>query len=262
MSEVVKKNKAELANLDYGEYGGVGFESQTSEDMAIPFLGLLQALSPQVQDGDPSRIEGAKPGDLIDTVAGEILKSPVAIVPCYTAQVYVEWVPRDTGGGLVAVHQLGSDVVTEARRNAVGRSLQTEAGNDLIQTFYMYALRLDEKDATESVSPIVIAFTSTKIKAYRKLMTKLRTVKGNLPLFAHRVAISSIDERNKQNQPYKNFKLEPLFGSVSESIILPDSPAAGLLDEGFALHQAICEGHARAAYESQEPSPEGDEVPF
>lgn len=47
----LKSNLPVVAH-DYGVDAGAGFENQTSEDYAIPFIGVLQALSPQV--GDPS----------------------------------------------------------------------------------------------------------------------------------------------------------------------------------------------------------------
>jgi len=48
-----------------------GTENLHQEDMLIPRLALAQALSPQVTEGDPRKIEGLKPGDLFNSVTGE-----------------------------------------------------------------------------------------------------------------------------------------------------------------------------------------------
>lgn len=256
-NNIVKPEGGALAMPDFGAFAGMGFENQTSQDMAIAFLGVLQALSPQIQEADPSYIAGAKAGDLINTVTGEIIKRPATFVPCYTEHVYVEWVPRDAGGGFVAVHAYNSEVVVAAKAKAEKfNDLRTAEGNNLVETFYVYGMLLDSPDATTSSTPIVIAFTSTKIKVYKSMMTKLRTVKGNPPLCAFRLAVSTIDAKNKKNQPYKNFKITPVGATLFEGANLPGTPNEGLLAEGKALVEAIKGGLARAAVESQAPSRE------
>jgi len=264
-NELARKEAAGvLAKADFGDFSGMGFENQTSNDMVIPFIGLLQALSPQVQDSDPSRIKEAKAGDLFNTVTQELIPAPAYFVPCCTDNVYVEWVPRDSGGGFAGIHTLDSDIVGIARQSAASfNELKTPEGNDLIETFYIYGLLLEGPDDKESVSPIVLAFTSTKIKIYKRLMTTLRTIKGRPPMFAFRLAISSVDEVNKKKQAYKNFKIEPVHGSLAESANLPGSDFECLLAEGKALVEAIRGGKARAAHESQTVSPVGDgDEPF
>lgn len=261
--EIQKKPSAAagaLAKVDYGEFAGAGFEGQTSQDMAIPFLGLLQQMSPQLQKGDPAHIPGAEAGDLFNTVTGELLASPVLFVPCCTEHVFVEWVPRDAGGGFVGVHALNSPDVAAARQTADSfNKLKAANGNDLVETFYIYGLLLEDVDAVESASPIVLAFTSTKIKVYKRLMTRLRTVRGNPPLFAHRLAVSSVGEKNKRGQPYHNLRIESAKGSLPESMILPDGENANLLAEGAALVKAVRSGVARASHESQEKVAEAGE---
>jgi len=265
--EIVKQEPGgALAETDFGDDAGMGFENQTQNDITIPFLGLLQKMSPQLTKTDTEYIKGAEDGDLFNTVLQQVVPSPCYIVPCYTENMYVEWVPRDDGGGFVGVHQLDSDVV-EAAKEAAGSGfgkLKTAEGNDLIETFLLYALQLEEKDSKESLSPIVIAFTSTKIKVYKRIMSALRMIKGNPPMFAFRLAISSVPETNKANQPYMNFKIEPVNGSLVDSVNLPDTDFQGLLEEGRAMVKAVRGGSAKAAHDSQSgQTPKGDDdAPF
>ena len=255
-------NAGAVATADFGDYGNVGFENQTSQDLAIPFLGLLQDLSPQVKKKNERYIEGAEPGQFFNTVTNELMPETTYIVPCYTEHVYVEWKPRDSGGGFVGTHGINSKIVLDAKSTAAKfNQLNTEDGNELDETFYIYALLLDGPDATSAVSPIVIACNSTKIKPYKQLMTKLRTIKGNYPLFAHRLAVTSVDAVNNANQPYSNIAFAYANGDMESSCNLPGSAHEPLLAEGMELHNAIKGGMARADHGSQGAAGDDDE-PF
>ena len=47
---------------------GSGFEEVTSSDIQIPFLRIIQALSPQLKKSDAGFIQGASSGDIFNTV--------------------------------------------------------------------------------------------------------------------------------------------------------------------------------------------------
>ena len=263
----VEKQETALASMDFGEHAGVGFENVDSSHLSVPFLGVLQDLSPEVNKKRDEYVEGAEPGMMINTVTKEIMKSPVCIVPCATEHMFVEWTPRNKGGGLVASHEPGSAYVQEVRSlegQKFGK-LVTADGNDLIETFYIYALLLSDSSSTTSTSPIVISCSSTKIKEYKRLMTKLRTIKGRPPMYAFRIAVTTKDETNKSNQPYSNISFAPAVNnSLAESANLPGTEFEGLLSEGQALTKAFRTGTAKAAVETQQTGSsedaEADEV--
>lgn len=265
--EVSKKGSTDVAVFDYGEDVGGGFENQTREDIAIPFISVLQGLSPQVAKGT---VEGAKPGLLFNTVTEELMES-VTFVPAYTEHVYVEWVPRKEGGGFVAIHAIDSDAVKKAKDECeeFGKlKIDREGGgqNDLVETFYVYGSVIDEEQ--EPVSMAVLAFTSSKIKIYKRWNTKLRMCtikvgdrKVRPPLFAHATKLTTQAESNSEGD-YFNFKLEPAKGSVIDSLLEPGSPA---LESARAVAEMVKSGEARAAHESVEG--EGgdagdDDIPF
>ncbi|MCK5131683.1 MAG: hypothetical protein KAR40_05970 [Candidatus Sabulitectum sp.] len=238
---------------DFGEMKGAGFENQTQADVAIPFLGMLQQLSPQLKKkNEASYIEGAEAGDLINSVTNELIPRPATIVPCTTDHLFVEWVPRESGGGFVDIHTLDSEVVKEAKAKSQGfNDLKTVDGNDLVETFYIYALLLDSPDATEATTPIVIGFTSTKIKVYKRIMTALRTLKGEPPIFAFRLSINTVEEVNSAKQEYQNFTLNFVHGSAMTSINTPGSKFDGLLKAGMAFKEAVTTGDKKADHASQ-----------
>ena len=91
---------------------GFGLEDTTADDYAIPFLRILQPLSPQVVD---KTVEGAEAGDIIETATDE-LYTEVDLIPCVYQRRFVQWKPRERGGGFVAIHEADSAVVQSAVR--------------------------------------------------------------------------------------------------------------------------------------------------
>jgi hypothetical protein len=246
-----------VVNYDYGQTAGAGWENTDQDDFSVPFLNQLQALSPEVQQGEDTYVEGAMSGMFINSVTRELAKE-IVFVPCSTQHVYVEWVSRDSGGGFVGVHALDSDVVREARVAAVQsgerNNLKSEAGNDLIETFYIYAAILEEAGSTEVADLVVMAFTKTKIKRYKAIMTRLRTMKGSkqIPLFAHQIRMTATKEKNAAGQPYANVELNPAVdGDVVASLIDPVA-GAPILEGAQAFLESVGSGEAKANYQSTE----------
>lgn len=244
--------------FDYGDDAGVGFENVTQDDTTLPFLGQLQAISEQVAKNNPKYVPGAEPGMFHNTVTDELLKGPVFLVPCVTDHNFVEWVPRKQGGGFRGTHEPDSDIVKKARETAAGSlDLKTPDGNDLVETFYIYALVLDGPDAVEPKGAVVLSFAKTKIRRYKELITRLRTVKGaaKIPLFAHRLEMASTEEKGPEG-PYFNVKLRPAIeGDVTKSLV----PATlggqrhPLLEAGRALRDAVAGGTKKADFNSLRP---------
>lgn len=274
-TSVAKKEAAstDLALMDFGDDIGAGFENQTSADFSIPFLGVLQAMSPQVRDPDDGGIEGARAGMILNTATEEVFggKEGMEFVPALTEHVFVEWVPREKGGGIVARHTADSPVVAKAKaqRGSFGK-LQTEQGNDLVETFYMYGVTAFDGEPKEMA---VIAFTSTKIKSYRAFNNKVGAfqikrpdgTKFKPPLFSHVVQLTTVKEKNAKGEFY-NIKLSPAKGEVKSSLIGRDDPRYQAAKE---FKELIESGKATAAYESQDATGgsaaeggAGDEAPF
>ena len=88
-TQVAQKKTTEVvvSELDkiLEEDSGAGLENFTTEDMQIPFIRIIQALSPQLNKQDPLYIKGAEQGDIFNTVSGEIYKADtgLTVVPCF-----------------------------------------------------------------------------------------------------------------------------------------------------------------------------------
>jgi len=107
---------------------GAGADNVTAKDLAIPFLVILQPLSPQVDKKKPDFIKGAEAGFVLNTVSQELIKEPVLIkvIPCYYEQKLIEWQPRETGGGLVNIYDATDPIAARAKREPGGT--RTESG--------------------------------------------------------------------------------------------------------------------------------------
>lgn len=241
------------AVIDYGEDAGAGFENQTQADVSIPFLAVLQAMSP-VCEGDDSP---HRPGMLFNTVSEESVKGGEGIlfVPGVTRHVVMEWKPRDQGGGIVGEHAVDSDVVKEAQqRSTEFGKLKTLGGNDLIETFYVYGVQVDE-DGETVLGPLVIPFTSTKIKRYKAWNSRLNMfahkkhgMPGKPPLFAHLTRVTTTKEKNAKGD-FHNITLAPARGDVFASLLKPDSDALG---QARQIRQMVADGVAKPDYASAE----------
>lgn len=255
--EVAVKDDPKLpATFDYGEDAGAGFEQLTRDDYTIPILDLLQAQSPEISTGS---IEGAKPGMFIIRALGEVFdgKQGVAFVPCERQHAFVEWKPREAGGGIVDTYSPQNPMVVKEKQKTPLGKIKLENGNDLIETFYVFGI-LSTPDGQQH--QVVLPFTSTKIAAYKGMMTKARSVlvplpdgrRINPPLFAHRFRLRS---EFKEKNGYKWFNLLTGFdGKNAEEARI--NPATTLYQDARAFHQLVKQGAVKADTSRQEQDAE------
>lgn len=270
-TEVVKVEADPTAQVpaafDFGQDSDLGFENQTQADISIPFLNVLQSLSPQVREEDSPY----KAGMIYNTVTEEAYKGSVGltIIPVHTEHKFVEYVPRDAGGGFVAVHEDGSLIVEKAKASSTQfGKYKTPEGNQLVETFYVYAL-----DA-ETGGYVIIPFSSTKIKQYRSWNTRVNLfnhrafgIPGKPPLFAHVVRLTTEKESRKAGDSF-NFRLNPvnpervLDGKTYPAIL---TSMIGPKDERYQVAKSflemIKEGKAKASHETNEAMPESEGPP-
>jgi hypothetical protein len=212
--------------LNYGQDAGRGFEKMDSSELQIPFLLLLQSNSPQLKD----REFKGRAGDLVDPISGNIYEADKGLefVPAARRHTFVEWTPRNQGGSskFVAQHEPQSELVRRAlaARERAGK-MKLENGNELVETFYLTGI------SVPTMSPIVIGFSSTKIKVYRGLATRLSQFylpdaqgkRIDVPLFAHRLRVCSFLDANSLGEFY-NYSIQPFTnGSMRDSLLSPDS---------------------------------------
>jgi len=178
--------------------GSTGFESMGADDIAIPFLLILQAFSPQVRG--TTRIKNAEEGDFYNSVTQEILKGSIKVIPCAYQKSWVEWVSRDNGGGFIRQHS-SIDILDKCTKNERNQDV-LPSGNHVVTTAYQYCLLVKEDGSTER---IVISFTSTQLKKSRRWNSQMMSQqilinnkKVTPPMFGFIYKIDSEEESNDQ----------------------------------------------------------------
>lgn len=192
---------------DFGSHAGAGFEQTGKDDFAIPFIGILQGLSPEVKRSEGAYIEGAQEGMLVNTVTKQVIdteKGPLTVIPCAYQRAFVEWRVREKGGGFVSESAVAPDV--PLTRDDKGRDILPN-GNQLNDTRTFYVLVVDEEMG--SVTPAVLSMTSTQIKKAKQWLMQQNLLKltsnGKAytpPMFASKWLVETVPESNEKGSWY------------------------------------------------------------
>lgn len=251
---VKEANLPALANM-YEEDSGAGFENADRDSYSIPFISILQSGSPQVKKSDGAYIKGAEEGFLFNSVSQEIISGEqgIRVIPAYFTRRFVEWVPRDSGGGgLVGEHLPSDPVVTTATRDAKNQ-LVLPSGNLLVDTRTHYVLVLSPDG--NGYTPALISMSSTQVKKSRQWMTRMESIKfknaqGMMftpPMFSHIYHLTTVPESNDQGSWY-GWKVE-MDGPLED-------PA--LYGAARAFRDAVKAGEAKPS----QPAASSGDVPF
>jgi hypothetical protein len=237
--------------------GPTGFENVSANDLLIPRLTILQKMSPQIDEGDPNYIQGAKYGDFCDTGTNEVFKELV-IVPCFFAMVYLEWGPRNSGKGLVQNHGTDASILKNCLPDEK-RRMTLPNGNYIAQTATWYVLNLSAK-GRKSFIPL----TSTGLKHSRRWMTMLTSERVQRPdgtefqppMWYRSWNVSTVEEKNNDGS-WKNWKF-----SAGEPINSLD-PSKGILRNAKEFYEQARDGLVKGDVANDaETSAQSGEVPF
>ena len=179
---------------------GTGLEETTVEDFAIPFIRVLQPMSPQLNKASGSYVDNASAGDLYNTVTNSVYSGDkgIVLVPSAYVKKYIEWVPREKGGGLVnANHDIS--ILSECRKDPESRRFYTKDGIEIVETAQFYVLVHDPEP-----QQAVIAFTSTQLSVARKWLTMMRMARVQnsqgqhveAPMFAYTYRLTTTSQSN------------------------------------------------------------------
>lgn len=147
-----------------------------ASDMVIPFIKVIQSLAEEVTPGKDKYNADVRPGDIYDSVTRTIFKDARVII-CGLQKYFAEWTP-EVRGTLVGKHLPDSDIVKNALKvkhtGANGKdyfTLQTAAGNDLIET---YGLLLYVRDGATGIDiPAMMTLAKTSFMVGKTLQTTL-----------------------------------------------------------------------------------------
>lgn len=199
-----KKTPAEESEFGWEQYAEAGLENVSQSDLGIPFLIILQKGNPELDPDSDKYVEGLKMGDIIMTTTkkkyGDRTK-PVTVIPISFQKAYVEWTPREAGGGYINSH--GHGIMSKTTKNEKGQDV-LENGNIIVTTAYFTVFVYDE-DEGEWLQA-VIAMSSTQLKKSRQWLTITASHKGTdksgnkfiLPMFSHQYTLTATPESNNK----------------------------------------------------------------
>lgn len=187
------------------QQAGAGLATR-HDDFSLPFITILQALSPQLDPNEPSMfISGAKQGEFLNTATGEMWEAndgPLLLPVGYKREL-VEWKPRKQGGGLVRIHHIDSDILNHTKRNDKNQD-ELPNGNYVVNTATHFVLSVDV-DALHA-EPGLIPLKSTQLKKSKKWNDLMRNVKiddgkggkFNPPTFGVLYKATAVPEKNEE----------------------------------------------------------------
>ena len=200
-NEVTEKSSTALAPLSvFEEDAGSGLENIGAEDVTVPRLKILQALSPEVNTRDGKYIKDSAAGDITNTVTRELFQGEegCTVIPVTYKRYYLEWQPREEGGGLIKQHTdnaiLGQTTKIEKNQDALpnGNYIQTSATH--------YALVIDG----DSFQTVMIPMSGTQLKksrAWNSVASTLKVKAGDgrvftPPIYSQKYRLTTVPESN------------------------------------------------------------------
>jgi hypothetical protein len=239
---------------DLAALSGAGSEHVRPEDMATPFLLVLQDNSPQAKKSDARYVPGAEGGMFYHTLTNSVFDGQVGleVIDCFFEPIYVRWVPRDQGGGFRGAFgpedpqlaHLLAQAQPDPKRNL---SLVLPGGDQLVNSNQHYLLARPYATAAGEVGyggpyfPAVLPLNSTQIKKSRALnaqinLEEVRGADGSLrpiPRFGLVWRLTTIPEKNDQGSWF-GVKFERLRRVTREE-----------LTRAVAFHRALAGGQKR-----------------
>jgi hypothetical protein len=181
---MVAKKKQEVVDADlmadFASDAGEGLEDVSHQDLLIPFVSILQKLSPQVNKRKAEYIEGAEPGMILETASRTLYdgeEKGIIVVPIKYQRRYTEFRPRDQGGGLVNDYGDDATILDRCTQGERG-GYTTPEGNDLIVSGNFYCFIMD-KDG--SYRRAVISMSGSQLKKSRRWNTLLMQERAETP---------------------------------------------------------------------------------
>jgi hypothetical protein len=202
MSKTNNKKAVSILEEMSKDSGG-GFEEVTSSDVQIPFIRVIQAMSPQIKKSDSAFIKGAGQGDIFNTVTKQFWSAEdgILVIPTYFQQKLLEFVPREQGGGFVGELKSSSEEVKKAQRNDAGAEL-LENGNELVRTAQHYVKIVHDDGTLENA---IVDMKKTQLKKSRQWMSIMMMQKHNgktLPSFSQVYRLKTVEEGNDKGSWY------------------------------------------------------------
>lgn len=272
---------------DFGDDAGAGMENLGQDEQTIPFLRIIQSNSPIITE---NKVPGAKAGQIFNSATLGVMDGFEALL-AHRDHNYIEWTPRDAGGGFLGVHDPENPDIQIMRKEQgqFGKLKGNGGQSEFVETFYHYVFAKALAEGGMAFRAL-IPYASTQIGKYKNLNTRINTEllypnpKGareapiRPPMWAHRFKFTTQPEKNKKGN-FFGWKID--LGATDEetdayaaafkekyavdlprtearkraSLIIPSHP---LYVEAKAFYELIKAGKAKVDYSKMGSDGEGD----
>ena len=255
---VAKKNgKNAVAKMDtdmFAADAGVGVNDLGSEDLAIPFLKVLQKMSDELDD-----LDNAKAGDIYNTVTKEVVKGGDGgrVINCADNLQDIEGAPRGSGTGAPFAIYGAGDTIPKTERGDDNKDYVVDGnGRYLERTAQHYVLIVDEDGMTQQA---LLPMKSTQFKKSKQWNSAMRSLKmkdasGNLftpPRFSHVWRLETLPEENK-NGSWHGWQ-------ISKDGVVED---VNVYQEAKLFAESIQAGQVNVKHVRDEETLSDEDVPF
>ena len=253
---VVDQKSVAIEGYDYAELIAdqkKGSEGVSADDIAIPYIGILQGLSPQCIEGKEGAIEGARPSMFFNNVTNEIFegrKNGIFLVPAFYRKQWLMWKTREAGGGLVGVYDTAA-ILEQCTKNEKGQFVYNNDKDAVVyETAQQFMLMLDMQ--TGETSRVVFSMKSTALKANRKLNHAIDSAKIpghptiSAPRFMFAYQVTTFLEEKANNSWWS-----PEFTRMKDPV------SKGVYDQAKAYYELVSSGKAKLADPLAEPDAAG-----
>lgn len=231
--ELVPTKGASLpAAYDFGDDAGAGMTEVSAKEQRVSFIGVAQSNSPQIDNTSAKYIPGCKAGDFFNVATGEFWDGKVGleIIPAWRSHDWVEFTPRNLGGGFLGSYKESDPAVQTLIKKRLddlkrqGKPARILGKLSTTTRWDQDQMPLDGTEFTEIFTlacgfvpppfdrrvtpfPGLFGFKSTQIVKYQTFVTRyLRfayDIGGKLvspPIWAHRWKLTTVGEQKKKGK--------------------------------------------------------------
>lgn len=213
--------------------GGRGSEDVGINDLVLPRIDVLQALSPQLKKNEAVYIEGAEQGEIFNTVSGYIYGSQLIFVPVVFRREFINWRDRKMGGGFMGAFQTEGEAEQDRRMQENPDSIET------VETHVHFVLICHPDGRIEQA---VLSLAKSKRKVSRKLNSLIQMIPGDR--FARAYKLTAVEASGPKGD-YWTFEVSPV-GYVPKDVY----------EKGEATYKAIHAGELGVDRTSGNEAPE------
>jgi len=159
----VKKEGNLPAKIDFISDAGAGLENIDKDDLALPFLKLLQTGSDETKKKHANYVDGAEDGMFYNTVTKKLYSGEkgIEVIPCFYKLTFPEWAPFERKEGRPVSPDRGPEILAKTKKDTGGKDV-LDNGNQIIKTANHFVIISGDKP-----EKALMAMKSTQLKVSR-----------------------------------------------------------------------------------------------